>query len=77
MARASTQKKKRPRYSVCVKFDGKVREIGISRDKGEAIRWAKKDAELGLDVWVWDIKTGDTVYGRCSEKAMTREAGGR
>jgi hypothetical protein len=75
---ASTAKKKsRPRYSVCMRFDGKVREIGISTDKAQAIRWAKKDKELGLEVWVWDIRTGATVYGRDAEKAMTREAGGQ
>lgn len=73
----AAKKKARPRYSVCMRFDGKVREIGISPDKGKAIRWAKRDQELGLDVWVWDIRTGATVYGRDAEKAMTLEAGGR
>ena len=76
MARAA-KKKARPRYCVMSLFNGKARETGISTDKGKAIRWAKKDKELGLDVWVWDIKTGETVYGRDAEKAMTAKAGGQ
>jgi hypothetical protein len=53
---------------------GAIREIGITNNYQEAVEWAKKDEALGLNVWVWNLRTGVTVYGKCAVKAQKASA---
>jgi len=78
---AKAKKLERParestRYSARVRQpSGRIQEIGIGTDPAEMIALAKKHhAEHGWNVWVWNVRTGEPVFG-ISGAALVQKAG--
>ena len=62
-------------YCVRTEIDGHVTEIGSGIDLSEETAFAEQyHASHGRKVWIWDVRTGQTVY-RIAREA--RAAGAR
>ena len=72
------QRREPARYSArAQKPDGTIQELGISADSLQMIRLAKNHhAEHGSNVWVWNVRTGETVFGIATAE-MVQKAGAR
>jgi hypothetical protein len=64
---SAKQKSRREPARFCARVqapDGKIQELGTGVDLRKMIALAKKHhAQNGWNVWVWNVRTGETLFG--------------
>jgi len=75
--KAKTPRRSGTRYSARVRLEtGKLEEIGFGTDLAKLTRQVKQvHNERGLDVWIWRLKDGVTVFAITA--ALAEKAGAR
>jgi hypothetical protein len=65
------------RYCARVQTPTGIEEIGIGTELEKLIAQAKKHHDkYGLNVWVWNVRTGETLFG-IAHAVQAQKAGAR